>query len=42
MMWYDIHVTTVSEPNDEFVTTVTKSNNNNSFNNSNYTTTVSY
>ncbi len=41
MIWYDINVTTVSKTNDEFVTTVTKSNNY-SFNNSNYTTTISY
>lgn len=41
MIWYDIRVTTVSEPNYEFATTVTKSNNNFS-NNSNYKTTFSY
>lgn len=41
MMWYNVYVTTVSETNDEFATTVTKSNNNFS-NNSNYKTTLSY
>ncbi len=41
MIWYDIRVTTVSEPNNEFNTTVSKSNNN-FLSNSNYTTTSSY
>lgn len=41
MMWYDIRVTTVSETNNKFNVTVTKSNNNFS-SNSNYKTTFSY
>ena len=41
MMWYDVHVTTVSEANNKFVTTVTESNNN-FLSNSNYKTTFSY
>lgn len=40
-MWYDIRVTTVSEINNKFNVTVTKSNNN-FLSNSNYTTTSSY